>query len=237
LKNQLLEFPNLANSSFANRLKIGLPINNPRTPLNAEWSQVYLGVNDTTGLPIFKDLDGNGIINNNDRTYIGSTMPRLFGGLGNKVSFKGFELDIFFQFSQQLATNWLFNANYPGQLSNPPIADWYGNYWKSPGDKTKYPRLFSGTANTTTNLLSSIYPLSSATLKDVFYARLKNLSLSYTLPTEWVSKAKLNRAMVYVRGQNLLTFTSEKLYKDPELTQLRSGQILKTWTAGVQLSF
>jgi TonB-linked SusC/RagA family outer membrane protein len=237
LKNKLLEFPNLANSSFANRLKIGLPINNPRTPLNAEWSQVYLGVNDTTGLPIFKDLDGNGIINNNDRTYIGSTMPRLFGGLGNKVSFKGFELDIFFQFSQQLATNWLFNANYPGQLSNPPIADWYGNYWKSPGDKTKYPRLFSGTANTTTNLLSSIYPLSSATLKDVFYARLKNLSLSYTLPTEWVSKAKLNRAMVYVRGQNLLTFTSEKLYKDPELTQLRSGQILKTWTAGVQLSF
>ncbi len=237
LKNQLLEFPDLANSSFANRLKIGLPINSPRIPLNAEWSQVYLGVNDTTGLPIFQDLDGNGIINNNDRTYIGSAMPRLFGGFGNKVSFKGFELDVFFQFSQQLATNWLFNANYPGQLSNPPVADWYGNYWKNPGDKTKYPRLFSGTANTTTTLLSSIFPLSSATLVDVFYARLKNLSLSYTFPTEWISKAKLSRAMVYVRGQNLLTLTSEKLYKDPELVQIRSGQILRTWTAGIQLTF
>lgn len=237
LKNQLLEFPDLDKSSFANRLKIGLPINNPRYPLNAEWSQMYLGVNDTTGLPIFKDLDGNGLINNNDRTYIGSAIPRLFGGLGNKVSFKGFELDLFFQFSQQLATNWMFNANYPGQLSNPPIADWYGNYWKNPGDKTKYPRLFTGVTNTTTNLLSSIFPLSSATLVDIFYVRLKNASLSYTMPTEWVSKAKLSKATVYVRGQNLLTWTSEKLYKDPELTQIRAGQILRTWTAGVQLTF
>lgn len=237
LKNQLLEFPGLEKSSFANRLKIGLPINSPRYPLNAEWSQVYLGVNDTTGLPIFKDLDGNGLINNSDRTYIGSAIPRLFGGFGNKISYKGFDLDIFFQFSQQLATNWLFNANYPGQLSNPPAADWYGNYWTKPGDKTKYPRLFSGTSNTTTSLLSSIFPLSSATLADVFYMRLKNLSLSYTLPSEWVSKAKLSRAMLYLRGQNLLTWTSEKLYKDPELTQIRGGQLLRTWTAGIQLTF
>ncbi|HRF19702.1 MAG TPA: hypothetical protein PK977_16120, partial [Chitinophagaceae bacterium] len=101
----------------------------------------------------------------------------------------------------------------------------------------KYPRLFSGAAsNATTNLLSTIFPLSSAALNDVFYARLKNLSLSYTLPTAFVSKAKINKAVVYLRGQNLFTWTSDRIYKDPELVQIRGGQVLKTWTAGIQLS-
>lgn len=237
LKNKLIEFPGLERSSFANRLKIGLPVNSPRTLLNTEWTQIFERVDPATGLPVFKDLNGDGLINNNDRTFIGSAIPRTFGGFGNQLSYKGFELDVFFQFSQQLATNWLFNTTYMGQLNNPPIADFYGNYWRSPGDTYKYPRLFSGAAsNATTNLLSTIFPLSSAALNDVFYARLKNLSLSYTLPTAFVSKAKINKAVVYLRGQNLFTWTSDRIYKDPELVQIRGGQVLKTWTAGIQLS-
>lgn len=237
LKNELLEFPDLENSGFANRLRVGLPINSPRYPLNAEWSQIFKGVDPETGLPIFDDLDGNGLINNNDRTFIGSAIPRTFGGLSNVFSFKGFELDVFFQFSQQLATNWLFNTIYPGQLNNPLIADFYGNYWRQPGDNAKYPRLWSGAAsNATVSNLTNIYPLSSAALEDIFYARLKNLSLTYTLPADWVSKAKMSKAAIYVRGQNLWTWTSKELYKDPELIWLRGGMILKTWTAGIQLT-
>jgi TonB-linked SusC/RagA family outer membrane protein len=236
LKNRLVEFPGLENSSFANRLKIGLPINSPRTLLNSEWSQVYEGVNPETGLPIFKDLDNNGTINNNDRTYIGSAIPRTYGGLGNQLSYKGFEFDLFFQFSQQLATNYLFNSIYPGQLNN-PVSEFYGNYWRQPGDVTKYPRLWSGVAsNTTTAQLSNIFPTSSAALQDMFYVRLKNISLSYSLPTEWVSKAKMTRATIYVRGQNVFTWMSEDLKKDPELVTLRGGMMLKTWTAGIQLT-
>lgn len=238
LKNKLIEFPGLERSTFANRLKIGLPVNSPRIPLNAEWSQIYEGVNPTTGLPIFTDLNKDGLINNNDRTYIGSAIPRTFGGLGNTLSFKGIELDFFFQFSQQLVTNWIFLGTYPGQLSNPPIADFYGNYWTKPGDNPIYPRLYSGAAsNTTTSLLTSTFPTSSAALNDIFYVRFKNLSLSYTLPAEIISKAKISKVVVYIRGQNLGLWTSEKIYKDPELVQLRGGQILKTWTAGLQISF
>ncbi len=238
LKNSLLEFPGLEQSTYATRLKIGLPVNSPRNFLNAEWSQIYEGVDPATGLPIFKDLNNDGLINNNDRTYIGSAIPRTFGGLGNTLSYKGFELDVFFQFSQQLTTNWMFNNLYPGQLNN-PVSDVYGNYWKQPGDVTKYPRLWTGVAtNTTTNLLSNIYPFSSATLVDMMYVRLKNLSLSYSLPTELLSKAKLNKAVVYLRGQNLLTWTSKEILKDPELITLRGGSaILKTISVGLQLSF
>ena len=237
LKNRLIEFPGLESSSFASRMKVGLPVNSPRIPLNAEWSQVFERVDPATGLPVFTDLNKDGVINNLDRTYIGSAIPRTFGGLGNTFTFKGFELDMFFQFSQQLTTNWLFLMTYPGQLSNVPYADFYGNYWKNPGDEARYPRLFSGAAsNTTTNLLSSIYPTSSAALVDLLYVRFKNLSLSYNIPTAIASKAKLSRAVVYVRGQNIGLWTSKKIYKDPELVQW-NGALLKTWTAGVQLSF
>jgi hypothetical protein len=70
----------------------------------------------------------------------------------------------------------------------------------------------------------------------MFYVRLKNISLSYSLPTEWVSKAKMTRATIYVRGQNVFTWMSEDLKKDPELIWLRGGMMLKTWTAGIQLT-
>lgn len=236
LKNRLKEFPDLDKSSYANRLKIGLPINSPRFPLQTEWTQIYEGVDPATGLPRFTDINKDGLINNNDRPYIGSAIPRTFGGLGNTLSYKGFELDVFFQFSQQLSTNWLWNSTYPGQLYN-PVTDWYGNYWKQPGDVTRYPRLFTGVSNSTTNLLSSIFPFSSAGLNDIMYIRLKNLSLSYSLPEKFLAKARISRMMVYVRGQNLWTWTSDELFKDPELIQLRGGQMLKTWTGGIQITF
>lgn len=236
LKNQLLEFPNLEKSAYGNRMRIGYPVNSPRLLLNAEWSQIYEGVNPTTGLPIFTDLNKDGLINNNDRTYIGSAIPRTFGGLGNTLNYRGVELDFLFQFSQQLTTNWMFNNTYPGQLNN-PVSEVVGNYWKQPGDVTKFPRLFSGAAsNTTTNLLTAIYPFSSATLQDLLYVRLKNISLSYSLPSEFLQKARLSKMVIYIRGQNVFTWTSEKIYKDPEQVFLRGGQMIKSWTAGVQVT-
>jgi len=236
LKNQLLEFPNLEKSSYGNRMKVGLPVNSPRLLLNAEWSQIYEGVDPATGLPRFTDLNKDGLINNNDRTFIGSAIPRTFGGLGNTLSYKSFELDFLFQFSRQLTTNWMFNNTYPGQLNN-PVSIIAGGYWKQPGDNARFPRLFSGAAsNTTTNLLTAIYPLSSATLKDLLYVRLKNISLSYSLPTELLQKAKLSRVVIYLRGQNVATWTTEYIYKDPEQVLPRGGQMIKSWTAGIQVT-
>lgn len=236
LKNKLLEFPDLDKSAFANRLRIGLPVNSPRYPLAAEWTQKYEGVDPATGLPVFKDFNKDGIINATDIDFVGSAIPRTFGGLGNTISYKGFDLDIFFQFSQQFTSNWLYGSTYPGQLSN-PVAEWEGNYWRQPGDITKYPRPFSGTVGTLTNLMSSVFPTSSVALTDLMYIRLKNLSITYNLPTAFLSRAKLSRAALYLRGQNLLTWTSTRIDKDPELVQLRGGMMMRSWSAGIQVSF
>ena len=242
LKNTLLAFPNLASSAYAKQLQIGYPVNNPSMPLNTEWALIYEGVDPATGLAKFTDTDKSGsIVAASDRQYIGSTIPTLFGGLGNNYSFKGFQLDVFFQFSKQLVTNWMYGntaTTYPGQLSN-PVAEFYNNYWKQVGDVSKYPRLYYGVGgNAATTVTTTNFGTSSATLVNLFYARLKNISLSYSLPTAFISKAKISKMVVYVRGQNLGTWMSDKIYKDPEALQLRqSSPIVRTFSFGTQISF
>jgi hypothetical protein len=237
LKNTLLEYPDLASSAQSSRLEIGKPVRSPNLYSSLfERTIKYESINPATGLPIFKDVDGSGTFNNKDYVYIGSAIPRTYGGLGNTLSYKGFELDIFVQFSQQLTTNNVAMATYAGQLNN-PSADWYGNYWKQPGDVTKYPRLYLGVGtNATSPFLSSYYSVSSAGAVDLFYARLKNLQLSYTVPAAVTSKAKLSKVQLYVRGQNLLAWTSKEIFKDPEAA-LPASMMLKNWTIGLQMSF
>lgn len=236
LENKLLEFPNLSQSSFARTLRIGLPVNTPGYPTQAEWNLKYLGVDKQTGLPVYLDTNKDGIINAADYDYIGSALPRTFGGLGNTLSYKNFSLDIFLQFSQQLGTNWMFGSNYPGGLIN-AAQEWAGNYWTKPGDETKYPRLYPGIAGTNTSLLNSFFNFSSAAMADFMFVRLKNVSLAYQLPSKMMAKAKIERASLYLRGQNLGTWTSKKIYKDPELFYTRGGQMIANVTVGLQVTF
>jgi TonB-linked SusC/RagA family outer membrane protein len=239
LKNQLLEYPDLATSPNANLLAVGKPVPPPRFGADLQKTWIFERVDPDTGLPVFKDVNGDGIISTsgfNDRDFVASPIPRAYGGINNSISYKGFSLDFFFQFSQQLVTNHLYFATYPGQMTN-PIADWSGNYWKQPGDATKYPRLFSGVgANTSTALMTSIFNRSSAALTDVFYARLKTVSISYVFPAQWANKMKMDAVTIFARGQNLFTWVSEPIYKDPEVLQQR-GPIPMSVVTGFNVTF
>ncbi|MEI7420877.1 MAG: hypothetical protein WCK18_02235 [Prolixibacteraceae bacterium] len=125
---------------------------------------------------------------------------------------------------------------YPGQLNN-PVADWAGNYWKQPGDQAKYPRLYPGVgSNSALTMLTSYYPISSVAANDLIYVRLKNVQISYTLPKSLISRAKISKVQIYLRGQNLLTWTTKEIFKDPE-TALSNNVMLKNWTTGIQISF
>ena len=140
-------------------------------------------------------------------------------------------------------TDAFFGAPVAGQLINPP-ADLWNNYWKQPGDITKYPRLFTGYNTYPQNVyeynapLQDYYNESSAFIADQFYFRLKNVALNYTIPSSiWGTKAKTSKLMVYLKGNNLAFYTKRKLFKDPELNTYRGTPMLKSWTAGVQITF
>ncbi|WP_379093847.1 SusC/RagA family TonB-linked outer membrane protein [Pedobacter sp. UC225_65] len=228
-RNKLLKFPELSKSTYSNTYEIGKSINVYRR-------YEFVGIDPATGTPIVKDLDGNGVFAavGDYRSY-GDSDARFYGGLGNTFSYKGFELDVFFQFTKRPYANGYINgsnASQPGILFNLPdfLLD---GIWRQPGDIATKPRLSSVNSGAF-NQAYSRYRLSDAGITDASYIRLKNVSLSYTLPTSISNKMKLSNVRVYALGQNLWTITNYKGY-DPE-TPGTTTPPMRTFTFGIGVS-
>jgi TonB-linked SusC/RagA family outer membrane protein len=209
LKNKLVSFDGLASSPYASRFEIGKPIT---------ISKVfhYLGVDQTTGKYIFADKDGHATSSPNsatDRTVIINNFPSYFGGLQNTLRYNGIELDIFLQFTKQTRDNVLrgIGGGTPGlrRLNEPTSVL---SRWQKPGDITTIQRFNTMLSPNSPSLIGEFGNMqnSDATYTDVFFARLKNISLSYQLPKGWVQKANISDCQLYVHAQNVLTFTKFK---------------------------
>lgn len=162
------------------------------------------------GFAKFKDLNGDGVISEKDQTIIGNPNPKFIGGLNNTIKYKGFDLNVFFQFSYGndiLNANRLsFEGNNTFSLNNNYYAT-YANRWTEENPNGIYPRL-NGTGNT---FYSSRY------IEDGSYLRLKTISLGYSIPKEFLSKFKIKEIRAYCTAQNLLTWTKYSGL-DPEVS-------------------
>lgn len=238
-ENKLTKFPGLENSPFAKTLEVGRALASNSL---SEMPFHFTGINPDNGLPQFVDLNKDGKVNEDDYetniNWIGTARPTTWGGLTNTVSYKGFSLDIFVQFSNGIFTKWNYLQPAIGTIYN-PSTDVISNYWMKPGDVKKYPRLYTGVPGTAdyTNPITSYYPFSTANIFKGYYFRLKNVQLSYNLPKTLLSKIKMNNAVIYISGENLAVYTKEKLYKDPEVFWGRSAGLLRTITTGLRLTF
>jgi TonB-linked SusC/RagA family outer membrane protein len=141
---------------------------------------------------------------------IGNPNPDFIYGMRNTFTFRGFEFDIFLQGVQG---NDVYDGG--GQYMSASGSNGFDNQttdqlaaWKQPGDKTMVPEARLFFANGTDP--------SSRYLYDASYLRVKQLTLTYNLPKSVISKIKIDRARVYVRGQNLFTITNYKGW-DPEV--------------------
>jgi TonB-linked SusC/RagA family outer membrane protein len=157
----------------------------------------------------YRDINGDGKIDASDRTILGSAQPKFTWGLNNTLSYKNFDLSFFFQGSQgnKMANFNSFNLlNFTGQ--NNVSADAGLNRWTPENPENKYPRaLSSGSLD--------VGIFSSAIVEDASYLRLKNVTLSYTLPLKILQRAKIQSIRIYVSGSNLWTLTDYTGY-DPE---------------------
>ncbi len=240
-KNVLKEFPGLEKTTYATKYQVGraLPSLNSLVSF-LEFPYHFTSINPDNGLPQFEDVNKDGVISSIDRNnegWWGSSTPTLWGGMTNSISYKGFSLDVFLQFSNGIFTKWNYNTGGTpiGSLSNPSI-DVINNYWMQPGDVKKYPRLATGIAGVAayTTPLSN-YATSTAVMYKGYYIRLKNVQLTYSLPANILSKLKINNVSLYVSGENLAVYTPEKLYKDPEVFWGRSAGLLRTVTTGIRV--
>ncbi|MHA7943581.1 SusC/RagA family TonB-linked outer membrane protein [Formosa sp. 3Alg 14/1] len=223
-KNELLSFPDLESSTYANSYVIG-------ESLNIVKLYQYQGVDPDIGNYQFKDVNGDGNISfSEDRNIIKSTDPAFFGGLQNSISYKGFTLDFLFQFVKQENYSAFYGMATPGAMRNNLME--VTNRWQNSGDNAEYQAYTTG-ANTTLNISQFNYTQSDAVFEDVSFIRLKNIFLSYTLPKDFLNGIDCS---FILRGQNLLTFTSYEGF-DPESVYNNKIPALRIITTGVQLKF
>jgi TonB-dependent starch-binding outer membrane protein SusC len=207
-------------------------------PLGSFFASPYAGVNPATGRAMWYDIDGNITYNPTaaDRRMIGNIYPTHFGGLNNTFSYKGFTLDLFFQYEygRLRSDGQLTQYMRMGGTTVNTWQDGYDDRWQKPGDITWVPRPMNGMAD-----FNSVgWASGTRYIYKTDYIRLKQATLSYDLSPKIARKLRLDNVRFYVQGINLWTYT-EWLSYDPEFTGDNFGIIPqgKNYTGGIQVKF
>jgi TonB-linked SusC/RagA family outer membrane protein len=191
----------------------------------------------------YKDVNGDGIIDDGDRVAIGATRrPNLIYGVGASASWKGLDISAHFQgagkstFSTYGKTVYAFSEGEWGQVMQGVMGE---NRWISSdisGDpatenpNASYPRLSYG--SNPNNFRESTF-----WLRNGQYLRLKTVDIGYSIPTRLVNRLKTNNIRIFLVGTNLLTWSTFKLW-DPELATPRGEDYppAKSFTLGISLN-
>ena len=153
------------------------------------------------------DTNGDGLISDDDKTFLGSPLPKYTFGLTLNMSYKNFDLMLF---TQGAAGNKIFqglrrldilNANY----STEALSRWTGE-----GTSNDYPRLTNDDTNGNFGRASDFY------LEDGDYLRLKIAQIGYSLPADMIGRIGMQKLRLYITGENLFTLTEYTGY-DPEI--------------------
>ncbi|CAG4990435.1 TonB-dependent receptor P3 [Dyadobacter sp. CECT 9275] len=172
----------------------------------------------------FRDINGkkdsngkltgepDGQLNSDDRTIIGNPHPKFTWGMNNDFSWKGLDLNVFFQASQgnDMLSYTLMELNLLSGINNATTDAL--NRWSPTNTNTDVPKALTGRTRR----------VSTRWISDGSFVRLKNLALGYNLPKPVLDKLKLTKLRVYVSAQNILTFTKYKGY-DPEVNYSSDG--------------
>lgn len=189
----------------------------------------------------FADLNGDGVVNNGnntlddpgDRRIIGNTTPRYSYGINAGVQYKGFALDFFFQgvgkrdyYPGDENWTWFFPWRaYNGDKS------WLTNSWTPDNRDAYFPEAQVG--GDKNNVAQTRF------LQDASYIRLKNLNISYTLPSDWMEPMGVSSLKLYLAGQNLWEYSKIRKPLDPEyiLDSSINYPLQRTYTVGMVLNF
>jgi len=181
----------------------------------------------------YADLDGNGIINSNDQTWIYNPVPDFSYGLTVNLDYRGFDFQMFWQgvAGQDVYNNQKFQTDFfsltdPGSNKGSRMM----GAWTTDNTSSSIPAL-------TTNNTGDEGRRSSYFVENGSYLKLRTLQLGYTVPENLLKKARLSNARLYVSGNNLLTVKSSSLTcTDPENPGF-AYPIASSISAGIQIGF
>lgn len=228
LRNKLIEFPNLENSTYANILILD-------KPYNISKRRKFIGIDPMTGL--YQFVGKNGPTSKRAEVITDASLidpnQKFYGGLQNSISYKNFSFDFSLSFAKKIASRY-FSSLLPGNFDS----DRGGNQpldvlqrWRQVGDQAEQQRFTQ--ARGSVFEATSIWVNSDARYVDASFISLKNVALSYQLSTKWVQKIALKSARVYAHAQNVWSFGPYKGF-DPESPGGTSLPPLRVITLGIQ---
>lgn len=218
-----------------NRIGTGLQVGQP---ININWYPTYAGVNPADGRAMWLDTLGNitYTLQNRDSRVQGSPIPKGFGGVTNTFRYKGLALEVFFQ--GQWGNRVLNNNGF--FMESSASAGWNNmasqlNRWTTPGQITSVAAPYEGGSVPGS---SSIQTFSSKQIENAGYIRMKQITLSYELPSSLTRRIKMDKIRVFAQGINLLTWTAYTGF-DPEIlnTEIGTYPQSKQFTGGIQFGF
>lgn len=189
----------------------------------------------------FKDMDGNGEIDENDRTITGNYMPDFTYGFSTELMYKNIDLSVSLQGVQgneiaNIFRRYINNMEGGGNCQVDALDRWKSESNPGSGQVVRANRSATGMNGTT----------STWHIEDGSYLRIKNITLGYTLPEKWLAKSGINRARIYFSSQNPFTFTKYSGY-NPEVnmkgTSLTPGidygtyPLAKSFVFGLNVTF
>lgn len=166
---------------------------------------------------MFRDVDGDKVINGNDKVRLEKTpIPEIIFGINLGLQYKQWSLNTLWQGAGNVYQYTFFESGTIGNFTQ----DFYDNHWTTDNINAKYPKVYDRQV-TVTGEKNTFW------LENASYLRLKNIELSYTLPRSVLSKLSVSGMRVYLTGYNMLTFTGMKNL-DPETAE--GGQGFAAWS-------
>lgn len=195
----------------------------------------YLGVNPDNGSPIFKDINGDGLSTDADKTMIGSAIPDMTYGITVNLAYKGFDFIVFA--NGTLGNDICYAVPRSTRIQANTLKYFYDRRWTTPGQKAEY--IASSLPDYANYVQSSAYVFSGA------YLKIKQIQLGYTIPKSILNRSKiLDKARFYVSLDDFFVFTKYPGF-DPEVSMSGNGLGLdygqypttRRATVGINLTF
>lgn len=222
-RNELLSFPRITTSDYAEELMTG-------QSLSVRNGFRYSGINCTNCLFTFEDVDGDGEINYlDDYRVIGNIDPKWYGNITNSLRYRNWQLDLLWEIRKQTSYSYLqgiYERSAPGMVMKNQPVNIFNNIYQG----------FSTGGDPAARQAIDDFLHSDGVLADASFVRLRNIALSFSLPTKWQQKFSLKGGRIYFQAQNLLTFT-KYFGIDPETQNIKTLPPLKIITGGIELSF
>ncbi len=166
----------------------------------------------------FADINGDGTVNGSDETSLGSPIPKFYGGLTLTASYKAWDINLFFYgvYGNKIfdfAESSLESFQNRGFVGIENISQQYlAGAWTPSNPSNTYARITTNDDAIGSNVASSAY------VQNGSYLKLRNLTLGYTIPADFLKKISLTKVRIYASTQNLFTVTGYKGL-DPEIGQ------------------